>query len=1089
MKFKAEYFKERKEKREELIDYLPTSLQLSEKKINPVKWNFSGNLVRGRNYNSEEYKRFFDILKLKNKNLNPQEEEQLSKLEEESKESKKLLAFPLLITNYFEQAMKDSDSAIRQGAAQSLSALASLDQEKYIELIEQAMKDSYWAVRRKAAQSISALASLDQEKYIELIEQAMKDSDSGVRQGAAQSLSALASLYREDYLKLLEQAMKDGNQYVRLGAAQSLSALASLDQGKYIELIEQAMKDNDWDVRRKAAQSISALASLDQEKYIELIEQAMKDSDSGVREGSTQSLSALDNIVNNESQALKKDIQDVQKIINNYPRENQVYLGNIIGKKLMKGESVQGVLSGEYQDYQKIKELSKEWNNELDETKQVKDVDQWWSKYNLVFSQLQFLDRKMASSIVLSFKSEGLLALQSHLDIYEKVIFDNEIYSSLKKLLKENHSLDPNNFDKLLQTTHAYLKMNKIDVLQEIVNNNSDDYQNKLDDSLVKILAQSLGIEIEGNKHSLEGWDTKYIPNLSSNEEMIKRSNNHENVLELYKEMLKAAFEDRFAEFITNPEQDNEVGRDLARHNSKVKKEFEQLDINWNTWLHYQHSNNFTVETEKKVSSLSRFKETLKERATQVLSELEEIRGELSEREYLPLVYIIEGTDKKNKLKDISNYQELNKRYKSLLERINTLKDKHHQIDFSPLYEHIQHLKEAVNLFQDKEATETTTLKKAFRTKLWDRNPKQDLFQGNYTHCCIAVGVKPGEQEEGLNTHDPSTVLQYLVDQGINVVEIRDETNNTTIAQVWLFVSRDELGEPILVADNFEVHNNYVSDTNINNKIRDNMFSFLREYAKELNINKVGLGRVNTNDVEWQSLKTLNTPTIDKVGGYLSDYTLDISDRQGRYYLETHSDHSLAEIMNIEDKDKIKEKEEIKTGRLIIFNDNEISTDIKLDKNTINEIKAGQRNDLFSEEDTNSIERIEQESFGPMAEDIETILQYLKNDRGIQMLFKSKNVLQGYLCSLPANEFPAHNDAYDNSKDNLYIESIAGKVPLSVFNVLKEKAKASSYTKISMHGINERLNNVLKKRAGFKTKETISNWIDDKSAEYMEYEL
>ena len=52
---------------------------------------------------------------------------------------------------------------------------------------------------------------------------------------------------------------------------------------------------------------------------------------------------------------------------------------------------------------------------------------------------------------------------------------------------------------------------------------------------------------------------------------------------------------------------------------------------------------------------------------------------------------------------------------------------------------------------------------------------------------------------------------------------------------------------------------------------------------------------------------------------------------------------------------------------------------------------------------------------------------------------------------------------------------------------LKEQAKAGSYEKINLHGINPRLNNALS-RFGFKTKATIDNWGGNK-ADYMELVL
>ena len=525
------------------------------------------------------------------------------------------------------------------------------------------------------------------------------------------------------------------------------------------------------------------------------------------------------------------------------------------------------------------------------------------------------LDRKLAVALVLGFREKGLLALQSHLKIYREALDDERIKAAIGNLIKDRKKISPNELDNLLQKAHAYRKMEKVEDFERILVR-EEDFQGKLNHHLVEILAESLGIKLAEKNLSIDGWNKKYISNLTSNEEMIRQIEDSEDVLELYKEMLKAAFENRFDDFISNENQASAVGQDVAKHNRHLEKVYADLGVDWKSWLKYDKTQDFIVETGREVSSLPRFIEILKQRAKKVEEEIAFLEKEITPRDFLPLNHLLEGS-KDKAFSELRDYGKLKERYDNFSQRILTLKGKYPQLDFSSIMEHTEHLKEAVELFQKKHQTETQTFSKGFRIKLWDRDPKKDLFQGNYTHCCIAVGVKPGEQEGGLITHDPSTVMQFLADKGIQVVEVLDESKEDPIAQVWLFVSKDNLGEPVLVADNFEVHSDYVSDTHINNQIRDNMFEFLRNYARSISIPKVGLAQVGTNDIDYLQMSSFAVPPVDKVGGYLKEYTLSVAGRNGWYYLEAYNNHNLAEIMN----DKIGKKEQkelIKGGVLNI---------------------------------------------------------------------------------------------------------------------------------------------------------------------------
>ncbi|MDI9354763.1 MAG: hypothetical protein QM532_00755, partial [Cyanobium sp. MAG06] len=95
------------------------------------------------------------------------------------------------------------------------------------------------------------------------------------------------------------------------------------------------------------------------------------------------------------------------------------------------------------------------------------------------------------------------------------------------------------------------------------------------------IIAESVGVEEKDIKIKLEDFDLQYAPNLSINQEMIQNLKNSENSLALYQSLMKATFSDTFQDFINNPNQEDEVGQDIANHNQNTKELFTKLGIDF----------------------------------------------------------------------------------------------------------------------------------------------------------------------------------------------------------------------------------------------------------------------------------------------------------------------------------------------------------------------------------------------------------------------------------------------------------------------------------------------------------------------------
>jgi hypothetical protein len=400
----------------------------------------------------------------------------------------------------------------------------------------------------------------------------------------------------------------------------------------------------------------------------------------------------------------------------------------------------------------------------------------------------------------------------------------------------------------------------------------------ELNKKFLEKLAEKLGIKAEISEQDVKEWKIKYVSNLLSHKERLES----EEDLKLFNSLLKSVFEGKFEDFISNPDQEDEIGREIALHNKRVEEEFKRREIDWENWLNFKGVEKMTVGTKKKQerealfeqfeSRLKDWLEKVDPRSKGTLNkDIEQLRQK--KKEFDPLKINLSDPHWQEKL--FPNYSKA----------LDYLKKKYPGFEISTeAQEAFSHLVETIKLLGEKEKKEEAE-KKEFIVKLWDRDLRKELFQGNETDCCIAVGVK-GTPPSDIATLYPETIFQYLIDKGINVAEIVDPDTGEVVVQTWLFVTLDENKKPVLIADNFEVNKKYPVGTNVNRGIREAMFEFLKRYAEACNIEKVGLGKVGSNDVETGDLETLKLPPIKKLGGYFGR----------KYYLEALGHTEVYEI-------------------------------------------------------------------------------------------------------------------------------------------------------------------------------------------------
>ncbi len=144
--------------------------------------------------------------------------------------------------------------------------------------------------------------------------------------------------------------------------------------------------------------------------------------------------------------------------------------------------------------------------------------------------------------------------------------------------------------------------------------------------------------------------------------------------------------------------------------------------------------------------------------------------------------------------------------------------------------------------------------------KMWDRIPQHDLFQGNYSTCCI-----------GMNKVNAQVMEPYLMKTVFNMIEIINNITGQTVGNALCYYAKENY-KPIFIIDNIEINNSFKPSNEICEKIRDG----ITEYSK--NLNKEVTGNNNTpiylgghpNDVPVANLKQEDCFILGLIGSIWS---------------------------------------------------------------------------------------------------------------------------------------------------------------------------------------------------------------------------
>ena len=132
---------------------------------------------------------------------------------------------------------------------------------------------------------------------------------------------------------------------------------------------------------------------------------------------------------------------------------------------------------------------------------------------------------------------------------------------------------------------------------------------------------------------------------------------------------------------------------------------------------------------------------------------------------------------------------------------------------------HLKQRAEDIAKAEDVKAAKTLDL----TIKMWNRNPQEDLFQGNYSTCCIGMGGGNG-----------FAMPHYLMDTAYNMIEIRDNNTGKIIGNALCYFVKGADGKPAFIIDNVEIANSMKPSDEVGIQLRNAITEYANNVVRDV---------------------------------------------------------------------------------------------------------------------------------------------------------------------------------------------------------------------------------------------------------------
>ncbi len=312
----------------------------------------------------------------------------------------------------------------------------------------------------------------------------------------------------------------------------------------------------------------------------------------------------------------------------------------------------------------------------------------------------------------------------------------------------------------------------------------------------------------------LLSWDIEYTHLLAQEIEENEDST-------VFNHLLKAANLGDFNKFIQD---DSNI---YGQTNANTKDMFDKYNLNYAAWLKPLKENNVQFKTkDKNQEQLSQIAmqlvediETLRQTPAKGFVDKQFVKYIKDDKFFIPTQYITSKAKFKGFITNLT--KQLQPIFKRAKGNLNNPQKTQNAQNTLTIQDHLNQRLDDVSKINNSKSQKTKNLD--LTIKMWDRIPQKDIFQGNYSTCCIGMGGANG-----------SAMPHYLMNSAYNMIEIVDNNTNKTIGNALCYFVTDENNKPCLIIDNIEINNSNSLSKDVGIELRNAIVEYATNITKDV---------------------------------------------------------------------------------------------------------------------------------------------------------------------------------------------------------------------------------------------------------------
>lgn len=351
----------------------------------------------------------------------------------------------------------------------------------------------------------------------------------------------------------------------------------------------------------------------------------------------------------------------------------------------------------------------------------------------------------------------------------------------------------------------------------------------------------------------LISWDTKYI-------HLLAKEINSDSE-QTFIDIIRAANSPDFNTYIHN------ISNIYGKSNAITRAIFEQKGLDYEKWLRPSKQNEVKfISTDKNVEQINQIASQIEEDMSTIMQTPAKgfVKKQFPEfvkndNFVIPQEFKTKTklTELAQKLSDTSSNGQLSSIWLRAEQNKNNTQKSEMAKKTLTILDHLNQRMNTISSVSDAHKSKMLDL----TIKMWDRVPQKDMFQGNYSTCCIGMGKGNG-----------NAMPHFLLNTSYNMIEMVDNTTGKPVGNALCYFIAGEDGTPSFIIDNIEINDSVKPSDEIGVQLRNSIVQYAQNLTKEVT------GKVDTPiymSGAYNDVPTAHLSQAQKTMSFLGDIACD----------------------------------------------------------------------------------------------------------------------------------------------------------------------------------------------------------------------